>query len=516
MTVNFFENGGGANCQVQWKGPGIHLTPSKVVETKEINYWDKEFAQLGFHDRFVVRWTGKINVKGAGKYTFKTCSDDGSNVFIGDTKVVDNDGLHGRRCREAPINLKAGEHTVTVNFFENGGGANCQVQWKGPDIILTPTKVVEASEINYNDHSFAKLGFNDRFVVYWTGKTEVSRAGTYTFQTCSDDGSNLYIGDTKVVDNDGLHGRTCRQGSIRLAAGLHDVTVKFFENGGGANCDVKYRGPDVGDTWVWLRPIGQKKIIEVEEEVKNKDGKKEKKKVKKEVPWKVELVLQDDGNLVLYREDDKVLWSSGTAGRKDIGGAENAVLGVSRGKVALLKKEPHESSTDLNLSDMNEAELIKADEKQMKDEKAADEKEEEEMKKRGVDWQPGADEQDAEEQTENADSQKGAALGMDDEITYGKDPLSSTPDVGEASDSKLSESGNWMKRAWQTLNRHFKGEGTGKNEGSPLHSVEQVARIKGKRGRQINRQSNENPLVASAAHGDPIQDLIDSVTGLVN
>ena len=89
----------------------------------------------------------------------------------------------------------------------------------------TPTKVVMATHINYADHAFSRLGFNDRFVVKWTGDIEIKTAGSYTFETCSDDGSRLYIGSTRGVDNDGLHGTRCRQGTISLSAGSHKATV---------------------------------------------------------------------------------------------------------------------------------------------------------------------------------------------------------------------------------------------------------------------------------------------------
>ena len=50
-----------------------------------------------------------------------------------------------------------------------------------------------------------------------------------------------------------MHGTRCRQGSYDLRKGQHDITVNFFENGGGAVCYVKYKGPDVGNRWHWLR-----------------------------------------------------------------------------------------------------------------------------------------------------------------------------------------------------------------------------------------------------------------------
>ena len=61
--------------------------------------------------------------------------------------------------------------------------------------------------------------------------------------TNSDDGSALYIGDKRVVDNDGLHGMVERSGTIALEAGWHAIRVEFFERGGGAGLIVLAGGP---------------------------------------------------------------------------------------------------------------------------------------------------------------------------------------------------------------------------------------------------------------------------------
>jgi hypothetical protein len=118
----------------------------------------------------------------------------------------------------------------------------------------TPSRVVHSVYIDFNDHTFAALGFDDRFVVRWSTNIEIKMAGTYAFQTCSDDGSNLYVSNQRVVNNDGLHGTYCREGSIYLGAGMIAITVNFFENGGGAVCYVKWKGPDTGETWQYTKP----------------------------------------------------------------------------------------------------------------------------------------------------------------------------------------------------------------------------------------------------------------------
>jgi alpha-L-fucosidase len=92
----------------------------------------------------------------------------------------------------------------------------------------------------------ANLDFSPRkdvehFGFEYTGFIQVPETGVYAFFTESDDGSRLYIGDTLVVDNDGLHGMHEKHGVIALAAGLHPIRVTFFEKTGGEDLKVYYK-----------------------------------------------------------------------------------------------------------------------------------------------------------------------------------------------------------------------------------------------------------------------------------
>ena len=88
-------------------------------------------------------------------------------------------------------------------------------------------------------------GDSDSFGIRYSGFIQIDTPGTYTFYTTSDDGSKLFINGTEVVDNDGLHGSQERSGNISLTAGLHGITVLFFENGGGETLTIQYQGPSI-------------------------------------------------------------------------------------------------------------------------------------------------------------------------------------------------------------------------------------------------------------------------------
>jgi len=103
---------------------------------KQINWdsTDEEFAGSKMSDHFYVRWTGILRVPKDGKYVLYTESDDGSRLWVGDKKVVDNGGLHGMEEKSGEIELKAGDVALKVDFFENEGGAGMKMCWEGPDI----------------------------------------------------------------------------------------------------------------------------------------------------------------------------------------------------------------------------------------------------------------------------------------------------------------------------------------------------------------------------------------------
>ena len=75
---------------------------------------------------------------------------------------------------------------------------------------------------------------------------EVPEDGVYTFATKSDDGSVLYIGNEKVVDNDGSHAAISASGRIALKKGLHPYKLMYFED---------YEGEHL--SWEWMTPSGK-------------------------------------------------------------------------------------------------------------------------------------------------------------------------------------------------------------------------------------------------------------------
>jgi alpha-L-fucosidase len=82
-------------------------------------------------DYYGFVFNGLIKIPTDGIFTFYISSDDGSQLFINDKLLVDNDGLHGMLEKENQAPLAKGYHRIKVLFFEKSGDDDLQLQWKG-------------------------------------------------------------------------------------------------------------------------------------------------------------------------------------------------------------------------------------------------------------------------------------------------------------------------------------------------------------------------------------------------
>jgi type 1 glutamine amidotransferase len=122
---------------------------------------------------------------------------------------------------------KGGKRGVNFAYYEG--------EWnKLPD--FTRLKPVKTGTLPYFD--IKPRARQDKFGFRYTGFLKVPADATYTFTSASDDGSALYIGNRKVVDNDGLHAQVPKSGKLALKAGVHPITVVFFEGAGGEGLSV--------------------------------------------------------------------------------------------------------------------------------------------------------------------------------------------------------------------------------------------------------------------------------------
>ena len=97
------------------------------------------------------------------------------------------------------------------------------------------THRTHAKDVWYsNDNQFKAdiPGFkkNDQYILRFSGMFTAANRGAYQFKTRSDDGSQLWIDEKLIVNNDGDHGPTDRTGRTAvLAKGTHQIVITFYE-----------------------------------------------------------------------------------------------------------------------------------------------------------------------------------------------------------------------------------------------------------------------------------------------
>jgi YVTN family beta-propeller protein len=123
-----------------------------LTRTEAVNFdWGNGAPGIGVNaNQFSVRWTGTVTIPTTGSYTFRTNSDDGVRLWVNGTQRINNWTDHAPTLNtSSSLSFTAGQRiSITLEYYENGGGAVMQLQW------LTPGAgsyvAIPASRLNTN------------------------------------------------------------------------------------------------------------------------------------------------------------------------------------------------------------------------------------------------------------------------------------------------------------------------------------------------------------------------------
>jgi hypothetical protein len=94
--------------------------------------------------------------------------------------------------------------------------------------------------------SLAMRDTNEMFSFRYTGYVRVPRTGVYTFLARSDDGAAMWVGDRNVFWSVGQSPKTTETwGQIALQAGLHPITLTYFQAYGPMALELLVEGPGI-------------------------------------------------------------------------------------------------------------------------------------------------------------------------------------------------------------------------------------------------------------------------------
>ena len=87
-------------------------------------------------DTFSARWTGQVQAKSSGTYTFYTTSDDGVRLWVDGKLIIDRWQNQSATEHAGTIALVGGQrYSLKLEYFENTGRATARLRWSGPGVL---------------------------------------------------------------------------------------------------------------------------------------------------------------------------------------------------------------------------------------------------------------------------------------------------------------------------------------------------------------------------------------------
>lgn len=160
------------------------------------------------------------------------------------------DPLHVRPSGRMPsFNLNDKEARDIASYFFQGhkvppnlNYAYFEGDWQTvPDFGML--KPVSTGTVSGFDLAAGKR--HNNFGMRFTGFLHIAKPGQYQFWLGSDDGSRLLIDGKEVVNVDGVHPHTEKEGRVSLDVGPHELTVDYFQGGGEWTLTLDYQGQGI-------------------------------------------------------------------------------------------------------------------------------------------------------------------------------------------------------------------------------------------------------------------------------
>jgi hypothetical protein len=214
-------------------------------------------------DHFSARWT-RTATFGAGVFRFTVTADDGVRIYL-DGQLKFDRWVDQMATHTFDVELTAGNHQVTVEYFERWGSAALKLSWEqhpcypavppdhwrgeyfnNPNLSGQPVMIRDGGEqflqIDFGLKS-PDTGCNvgaDRFSVRWTRKV-ILEGGLYRFTVTVDGGARLFVNGKKLIDGWEKQGQSIATGDLYLPAGNHRLALEYFDRTGEAAAKLDWR-----------------------------------------------------------------------------------------------------------------------------------------------------------------------------------------------------------------------------------------------------------------------------------
>ena len=225
----------GASLSFSWAGPSIakQIVPSTAF-TSPLTFCQGSSLDLTASDGSSFVWSNGVaagpvlKVEQEGNYSVIMKNSFGCTATSNFVSV---------KKLDVPSPSIFTNNGLRYKYYENNGA-----QWAVlPNFnTLTPVKSGHAYNLDY-----LLRNRENNYGFLFEGYIIIPADGVYTFYTNSDDGSQLFINNNLIVNNDGDHPAQERSGNVSLLAGIHLLKVTYFNGGGGQALTVMYESATI-------------------------------------------------------------------------------------------------------------------------------------------------------------------------------------------------------------------------------------------------------------------------------
>ncbi len=195
----------------------------------------------------VVTSSGTVTLNGANTYTGPTLIDSGTvnlvnNTALGansDVTIAQGATVAVQGAVTPGVGLMGQYYNVTPssNDFVDYPTLEAYISGLTPSLTELSSTTSLDGNFDFGDTGSAfPSPYNANatdFVAVYTGLFDAATAGSYTFDTGSDDGSMIFIDGATVVNNNNFQGVTVNSGTVTLTAGEHNIVIAYYQGGGG-------------------------------------------------------------------------------------------------------------------------------------------------------------------------------------------------------------------------------------------------------------------------------------------
>ncbi|NOT59599.1 MAG: hypothetical protein HOP19_05160 [Acidobacteria bacterium] len=207
-------------------------------------------------DNFSVRWT-RTTTFPQGFYRFRFTADDGVRLFI-DKQLKFEAWRDQNTAHTVDLELKAGNHTVVVEYFEHLGSALLEFNWELHPCLTNVApdhwrgEYFESNDLTGNASVIRDEGQKDlelSFARNFTGRTNTQcltreaftarftrkvtfAAGTYKFTLISAPRTRLLLDGEKLLDQWQSKGTQPAMIEVAVTAGNHQLVVEYGKDAG--------------------------------------------------------------------------------------------------------------------------------------------------------------------------------------------------------------------------------------------------------------------------------------------